>query len=379
MELPKNIRQIALPDEKNRIYIEDYVSTYLHRLEKTDTSPQKVCALLGKKEEEEGRTYYFLSGCVLVEEEWLDLQKDQFDDNTWSHIYQLVQSAFPTLSILGWAVIRSEFAMKSIALPEEQPLVLMMDKSMENEEQITLRHGKKKHTIGGYFIYYERNEAMQNYMQGAGTTSLVSEPEEVEIESVKQDAAIHFRTLLNNRKEEASQKKVMTYLYLTSSFLVMIIFVIGVTMINNYDRMNSMEKSLTHISASLSEEISEGDKTDVAERMDADDQTNDDEQASTDEQTDEDGQADPALTSAATEMSPAISQELTISETGETASDDTTSVPSTQCEYIVSEGDTLASICRKHYGGYEMMDTVCEVNGITDRNQILYGQKILLP
>lgn len=36
MQLPKNIRQIATPDEKNRIYIEDYVSTYLHRLARMD-------------------------------------------------------------------------------------------------------------------------------------------------------------------------------------------------------------------------------------------------------------------------------------------------------------------------------------------------------
>ena len=50
--LPKNIRQIGIPNEKYRIYIEDYVYTFLKKIaEKAEEEEKK--ALLEKEEIEE--------------------------------------------------------------------------------------------------------------------------------------------------------------------------------------------------------------------------------------------------------------------------------------------------------------------------------------
>ena len=46
----------------------------------------------------------------------------------------------------------------------------------------------------------------------------------------------------------------------------------------------------------------------------------------------------------------------------------------TQATYTIREGDTLADIC-----SFDKLDLICSVNGITDANLILPGQKIVLP
>ena len=50
------------------------------------------------------------------------------------------------------------------------------------------------------------------------------------------------------KKEQNSQKKMLTFLYTASTFLVLVILVIGVTMMNNYDRMTNMETAIHQIS-----------------------------------------------------------------------------------------------------------------------------------
>ena len=59
------------------------------------------------------------------------------------------------------------------------------------------------------------------------------------------------------KKEQNSQKKMLTFLYTASTFLVLVILVIGVTMMNNYDRMTNMETAIHQISQTLDQESTE--------------------------------------------------------------------------------------------------------------------------
>ncbi len=47
--------------------------------------------------------------------------------------------------------------------------------------------------------------------------------------------------------------------------------------------------------------------------------------------------------------------------------------------YIVQKGDSLVGICKKIYQTTAMMDKLCEVNGIEDKDAIYAGQKLILP
>ena len=47
--------------------------------------------------------------------------------------------------------------------------------------------------------------------------------------------------------------------------------------------------------------------------------------------------------------------------------------------YVVKRGDTLAKISWKFYQTADMVDEICELNQIENRDIILYGKEILLP
>lgn len=51
----------------------------------------------------------------------------------------------------------------------------------------------------------------------------------------------------------------------------------------------------------------------------------------------------------------------------------------TRAAYVIKEGDTLADICQKYYGSLEKLDDICSINGITNANMIMPGDKIMLP
>ena len=68
--------------------------------------------------------------------------------------------------------------------------------------------------------------------------------------------------------------------------------------------------------------------------------------------------------------------ESEVPQNREASSDDVTS---RQAEYTVREGDTLATVCRMYYGNLDMLQEICDVNGIVDPNTILPGQKLVLP
>ena len=67
-KLPKNIRQIGERDQSVRLYLEDYVNTYLKRLYPRGGQDLRVGILLGNVEEHDGTPYLFVDGAMEMEE-----------------------------------------------------------------------------------------------------------------------------------------------------------------------------------------------------------------------------------------------------------------------------------------------------------------------
>lgn len=61
VQLPNNIRQVGTPGEKIKIYIEDYVMTYLNQMTGEKPALQKAALLLGEKVKKESTDIYFIS------------------------------------------------------------------------------------------------------------------------------------------------------------------------------------------------------------------------------------------------------------------------------------------------------------------------------
>lgn len=157
-------------------------------------------------------------------------------------------------------------------------------------------------------------------------------------ENVEDRAAKNFRSVIREKIEKSEQRHSSRFVYAASTFLVLVVLVIGVTMVNNYDKMQLVQDSLDTISESVSDtgkEVRETSGT-VVKAEDADRQEQGDEQKATDKKQKED-------------------------------------------VYVVEKGDTLATISRKAYGDLSHIEAICKMNGLEDGNLIFIGQKLLLP
>ena len=67
-KLPKNIRQIGDRDDTVRLYIEDYVSTYLKRLFPSGGQDLRAGLLLGTERTENGVPFIFVDGALEMED-----------------------------------------------------------------------------------------------------------------------------------------------------------------------------------------------------------------------------------------------------------------------------------------------------------------------
>ena len=187
----------------------------------------------------------------------------------------------------------------------------------------------------------------------------------------------------------------MTFLYMASTFLVMVVLVIGITLINNYEKMEGLEMALSEISHSLENQEEQDqpapiDQDDAAqmvmamEEENAKAQTEESTKEAVPEETEkpEEAPEETEKPEEAPEEAPEQAPESESApesepESAETAlSQNVISVPES---YTVQKGDTLLEISRKIYGQDNKIDEICSLNGITDINHILVGQKLLLP
>ena len=65
--IPKNIRQIGHAVANDKIYIEDYVMTYIKQLSKETFENKRVLVLIGCKKYVENISYTFINGVIEVD------------------------------------------------------------------------------------------------------------------------------------------------------------------------------------------------------------------------------------------------------------------------------------------------------------------------
>ena len=105
VKLPKNIRQVGPVDGDKRIYIEDYVMTYMKQIAMKAYGSYHVAILLGNVQEVEGVNNVFISGAVEVEDILFEDEK-VFGNDNWAKIYEDIKKYFNNEEIVGWYITR---------------------------------------------------------------------------------------------------------------------------------------------------------------------------------------------------------------------------------------------------------------------------------
>lgn len=362
-KLPRNFRQIGERDSLYRIYIEDYVDTFLRKLENERST--KAGFLLGEAVTLEGEKCWFINGAVVADDLWNKEEEAKFDDRIWNRAQQDMDVYFPGMEICGWFLKEAEgenldvLILQQIhreAFPEGENLLLMCQ---GDETRLWAGGDGDLTAVSGFYIYYERNKQMQEYM--------IKRNEGTRVDAVMEDKTTrNFRTIMMEKKEEAGQKH-NAVMYRVCAGLAVVVLVLGINNYISYREMNqlatqaqSVEDQLQAVNATVLNQ--EGSKPQEQPALDANETAGTEGEQSSEKQE----------TGDQTETQNEMESDYQWRELE-------TEVNAGIHYYEVKPGDTLIYISVSVYGTTDMVSKICELNEIDDPNAIAIGQKIQLP
>lgn len=382
-KLPKNIRQIGSPSGNKRIYIEDYVVTYLNYIARPGSTHARGAILLGENKKTEIGDVLFISGAVEAQNLEFDMDESEFTKEAWADIYEQVKENFPDLSVVGWFLSRMGFStaindkiekMHVDNFPGKDKVLYITD-SLESDDAFYMYEHGQMLKQKGYYIYYTKNEAMQSYIikQKGGS----AEEENNEIRRKDEELIKTYRD--KNNRVQGNKSNGFSLMYVASSFVVLAMLAMGVTVISNYDKMKEMEVSINRLELTA-EAITEDE---IVETM------NDDiistELATSDvpmENTEynNEGNVEDITTEVISETDVDNTTGIT---TEEVAISTEQNIPVISDEnptyYEIQYGDTLSSIAFEQYGSSEYARDIAEANNMDVDDKIYEGEEIILP
>ena len=411
-KIPKNIRQIGGIEDWIKVYVEDYVVTYIHRLKAQGSAEGKYGILLGKKERADHSVYLFLSGAMEVTEEELSGESGQ------ARIEETISQRFPGTQVWGWFLCDSDGQETS-----EEKAELMFRRYFQKEYQVLFWQREQEadfyvcpirglERLKGYHIYYERNEEMQEYM-------ILSSPHfKTEPEEPKEELVDHYRKIMQEKKPPvgsrpgSASKKNYSFVHAAS---LVCVFLMGVMAFYGRQDMqtSALVKGQPDTQIATSRETSpppasvivrehpanlsptqdteadgqavgqqgENGQAGLSSQQGESDQADENSQSG-DEQSGQDGnggsagQADQNPDAAAGTETEALPTETQPEETNPPETPAQASVPET---YQVEQGDTLQKISMRIYGNEDMIHEICEKNDISNPDFLFAGQILVLP
>lgn len=352
-KLPVNVKQIGtISDGSARIYMEDYVSTYIEQYAKADTSKEKIAILIGKKLVVENEQVMFISGVVQGR---YTIRKNgmlTLTEKSWQYVKKQMDLYFENLSVVGWVYVQpgfEDYISENICMFQKENVhrgleVLFITDPSENINSFYLwnRENMMFNQIKGYIIYYEKNEGMHEYM----LENKIKKPKKAEEDMPRQDAGAAARAVAsgkntryrNRLKFSTDSRKMINLLGGVSFVMLMVCFVMGAGLVQNEERLNEVEEKLYFIETELKE----------SQEVFA-------------------GQV----------FSEAPTQSTTIIQTTLAPVTEPQTQPQNK-KYVVQEGDTLIKICKKIYGSPANINKIKELNDI-DGSKIVVGDTLLLP
>lgn len=421
MELPKNLIQMGKPDRTHKIFVEDYIISYIKEWNRESDGQPAGIALYGQVYKESNYKYYFMYGASRIE--GLDRRGPYLSQSDREEINNVGNRYFEEYSFLGWCIVR-----------EELPETIFLDTRGKAIE------------VNGYACFFEKNESMLNFMlemderEKRCARQAENNPENAVMDNAWTDASPaaqdgqadgqtettafqgeyggNYRSLpLENRiaaakkssdKKAASEKtasykeknrqmiKHLERLKMAAAAMFTVLCVIGITTINDSDKIEEMQVAARQVIADLSQQKIPDAENDNALTANGSAHTagsgataltggNTATANGTTKGNSADGMPWPDVTppdafpTAGTIGVTDTTAGATGTKDTATGTTGTTQTATQPTSYTIMRGDTLNAICRRKYGDLGMVKQVCELNGIKNPNNIEVGQTILLP
>lgn len=379
MELPKNITQIGETNQYCKIYVEDYVFSYMKQLNQFAQDKNIGVALYGSRTEEAGVSYLFLFGACKLN--FLQRESRHLSQAVLQEAEKQRRKHFPGYDFLGYRMLNGE-----------------MIEGFHVYEQGTCRY------IEGYARFYEKNDSMLAFMLEERQEEAKPEEfnqdkyEEVKKRQEERRAAAAERSAHNTIFREKQQKQPrqttarkdnsLAKMRLAAAAAFLALCVVGLAAMGNGERLEDLQLAAKRLideftqkqlpdavevsngTAQVGTIVTEDKLTDAILKENlAVSNTNAPSPVATAAPT-------PVPTSAPTTApTPAPTAKPTPAPTPVPTAAPTAAPVS----YTIKKGDTLIGICIKRYGSDARVAEICELNNIKNPDDIKVDDKILLP
>lgn len=377
--LPKNIRQIGSPVGHTKVYIEDYVITFLNSLSMDKNTYVRGAILFGEKKLVENDTIIYVKGAIEGQNLELDLDETVFDDEVWREIYQQKDRLFSGLEVIGWALLRMGFSVRLNDkikkthfenFPGEGKVLYMID-DLEKEDAFYVYRGQDLVRQSGYYIYYDKNPMMQEYLVERRQSMQESENYQKLMENVRDEKLIRqFREKVS-RKTKSSQRRGRFRTFSTAAAIALMM-IMGGSMYYYVQRDQSInfheviDGAVNTMGKGVKDQVEDYDK----------------ETKKTTEKTkvvtkvlDTQASSEKKKTTTATKKR----KTATVKKTTVTTAQKVNVSKYKYYKYTVKKGETLVSISRKVYGTQRLVKRIKAANALNDQDSIYPGQKLIIP
>ncbi len=183
MEIPKHTTQVGTVSAHKKMYLEDYCISYIRQLDKDHPGEKKQIALYGYLQKEKTIEYALVFGAAL-----LGLGRSRTDSLSLiqkEEAEEIRQASFPDYKLVG----------------------LIVGTDTVSQNLYWLGYGSKALSQDGYFIFYDRNEAMLAFMMQREQEEREPDVDPViarkaDMDLKKQEAAEEEARLKEREKEE---------------------------------------------------------------------------------------------------------------------------------------------------------------------------------
>lgn len=419
-QLPRNVRQIGTTDQNYRVYMEDYVYTFLGRAaaagENKEEKERHLAVFMGETKWDAGTCYLFIRGAVLVSGGEISQEHIEFTDAMWQQIHEDAEKYFEGEEIVGWFLGGRMQQMEVTEMILRIHLkhfggekVLMLMDPVENEEAFFHYENSFMVKQSGFYIYYEKNPQMQAYMLEKNPE--LNQPEQ---ELVADDAVKTFRKIIQKKHTEETQEteeRASVFSYAATACLVLAVLTVGVQFYQNYNHKSITDTITETVSRTAnSTEVTKAERqtekksvtptsalkkdltpipvspaatetppvTSMAAEDDAETDTknvlNSEKEQEIYREESDTRKAERRVKQEQVENNAAknkISEDVTDSAVASSAESGTS--------YVIKPGDTLYQISISRYGTMEKVADICRANGLTEEEIIYPGQIIVLP
>ena len=400
--LPTNVKQIGSIGEGMRIYVEDYVYTYLNQYAQAGGYDERLALLVGRYLLIDGQAVLFINGAIQGR---YTEEKDgllRFTEKSKTYSESILSEFFEGSEVVGWMqtqpgygiILNQQYATQHAKdFPKINQVMFVVD-PLEglnafysyNDDRSSLLENR------GYFIYYEKNTNMHEYMlsnkaetkQKAFAETPIETPKferaEVPLQAFSSMKDSPEETIRKRQEQRASKrfvkdnKRTLNLLVSMSAVLFIVCFILGAGLVQSHDRIETMEFQLFQLNTAYRNLYNQ-----VANPVFAPSAAVSTAASANEEEYEEAAPADFVYEENEYELEisgipvhPPVNEQVASNPPTVSAA---SIIPET---YTIQPGDSLSAISMYFYGE-DRIDDILALNGLENANMIIAGSTILLP